>query len=180
MRLDAGRPVSDLLADGYQFAVTFLQPDGLRFTIRQALGRPGRELSGPARHDQTWVERGAGGARIAAGAIMEAALPLSDLRVTAGAPLSFTVAVVRPGAQRGRAATGQPAGGADGPRRTVRSAQLERVTHRLRRAARVSHPPAARSRNRRLTTALRPPAEVSADGLQRGRRTRLLSDGVAG
>ena len=127
VRLDAGRPVSDLLADGYQFAVTFLQPDGLRFTIRQTLGRLAGSFLDRRATDQTWVERGAGGARVAAGTVIEAALPLSDLRRDGRRAAVVYRGRVRPGAQRGRAATGQPAGGADGPRRTVRSAQLERV-----------------------------------------------------
>jgi hypothetical protein len=97
VRLDAGRPLSDLLADGYQFAVTFLQPDGVRFTIRQALGRLAGSFLDRRATDQAWVERGPGGARIAAGTVVEAALPLSDLRVAAGSPLWFTVAVYDPG-----------------------------------------------------------------------------------
>jgi hypothetical protein len=97
VRLDAGRPVSDLLADGYQFAVTFLQPEGVRFAIRQLLGRPAGNFLDRRATDQTWVERGTGGARVAAGTVIEAALPLSDLGVRAGAPLSFTVTVYDPG-----------------------------------------------------------------------------------
>ncbi|MEO8260071.1 MAG: glycoside hydrolase family 57 protein [Acidobacteriota bacterium] len=93
VRLDAGRPVSDLLADGYQFAVTFLQPDGIRFMVRQALGRLAGSFQDRRAADQAWVERGDGGARIAAGTVIEAALPLSELRVAAGAALLFTVAV---------------------------------------------------------------------------------------
>ena len=97
VRLDAGRPLSDLLADGYQFAMTFLQPEGVRFTIRQTLGRLAGSFLDRRATDQTWVERGAGGALVAAGTVVEAALPLLDLRVAAGAPLSFTVAVYDPG-----------------------------------------------------------------------------------
>ena len=97
VRLDAGRPVSDLLADGYQFAVTFLQPEGVRFAIQQMLGGPAGKFLDRRATDQTWVERGSGGARVAAGTVIEAALPLSDLGLRAGAPLSFTVTVYDPG-----------------------------------------------------------------------------------
>jgi alpha-amylase/alpha-mannosidase (GH57 family) len=97
VRLDAARPLSDLLADGYQFAVTFLQPEGVRFTIRQTLGRLAGSFLDRRLSDQSWVERGTGGALVAAGTVIEAALPLSDLRLTPGAPLSFTVAVYDPG-----------------------------------------------------------------------------------
>ena len=128
VRLDAGRPVSDLLADGYQFAVTFLQPDG-RAVHDPAGARPaGRELSGPARRGSDLGRARRRRRAVAAGTVIEAALPLSDLGVTAGAPLSFTVAVYDPGHNEVERQPGQPAGGADGSRRTVRSAQLERVT----------------------------------------------------
>jgi hypothetical protein len=40
-----------------------------------------------------WVERGAGGASVAAGSVLEMALPLADLNVTAGQPVAFFVAI---------------------------------------------------------------------------------------
>jgi alpha-amylase/alpha-mannosidase (GH57 family) len=93
VRLDSGRRMTDLLADGYLFALTFLEPPGVRFVVGQAGGRlTGTfwDRSGDERH---WIGRGAGGARVAAGTVIEAALPLSDLGVGSGAALSFFVAV---------------------------------------------------------------------------------------
>jgi hypothetical protein len=40
-----------------------------------------------------WVERGPGGAKVAAGTVLEIALPFSDLHLKAGDPLAFFVAV---------------------------------------------------------------------------------------
>ena len=58
----------------------FLRPDGVRFSVRQNAGRLSglfwdRHADGPV-----WVERGVGGARVAAGTILEVALPFADRR----------------------------------------------------------------------------------------------------
>jgi alpha-amylase/alpha-mannosidase (GH57 family) len=91
VRLDSDRPMADLLARGYLFSLTFLEPEGVRFVVQEARGR----LTGTFwdRRAQRWVGRGAGGARVAAATVIEAALPLADLGVGAGAPLSFFLAV---------------------------------------------------------------------------------------
>ncbi len=91
VRLDARRPLVDLLAGGYTFSLTFMQPQGVRFSVRQAFGR----LTGRywAREDGRWSERGPGGAVVAAGRVLELALPLADLAAGAGDRLAFFVAV---------------------------------------------------------------------------------------
>jgi alpha-amylase/alpha-mannosidase (GH57 family) len=92
VRLDSGRRMADLLADGYLFSLTFLEPQGVRFVIGQSGGR----LTGTyweRGSDEHWIGRGVGRARVAAGTVIEAALPLSDLRVRAGAALSFFLTV---------------------------------------------------------------------------------------
>ena len=99
---------------------------------------------------------------------MEAALPLSGRRtMTAGAPLWFTVAVYDPG--HNEVEQVRETGGVHRPRRTVRSAQLERVTHHLRRAAQ-SATAARRSRNT-VDYSVAATCRGFRDGLQRGRRT---------
>ena len=37
VRIDARRPLAELLAEGYQFSVTFLQPGGVRLSSRKLL-----------------------------------------------------------------------------------------------------------------------------------------------
>jgi hypothetical protein len=91
VRLDARRPLLDLLAGGHEFSLKFMQPDGVRFSVRQTLGH----LTGRywAREDGRWSERGPGGATFAAGRVLELALPLVDLGVGVGDRVAFFVAV---------------------------------------------------------------------------------------
>jgi alpha-amylase/alpha-mannosidase (GH57 family) len=101
VRVDATRPLVDLLADGYEVSLKFLQPDGVRFSVRQTQGR----LTGlywdrrvETRPDQAtrarWLERGPGRAAVAAGTVLEVSLPLADLAIAARATaIAFFVAV---------------------------------------------------------------------------------------
>jgi alpha-amylase/alpha-mannosidase (GH57 family) len=94
VRLDSGRRMADLLADGYLFSLMFLEPPGVRFVVGQAGGRLTGTFWDRGVGERQWVDRGAGGARVAARTVIEAALPLSDLGVGAGAALSFFLAVL--------------------------------------------------------------------------------------
>jgi alpha-amylase/alpha-mannosidase (GH57 family) len=101
VRVDAVQTAVDLLADGREVSLKFLTPRGVRFSIRQQFGR----LVGTFwdRHDAQpsrpalWVERGTGGAALAAGSVLEIALPLADLGITAGEAVSFFVALYASG-----------------------------------------------------------------------------------
>jgi alpha-amylase/alpha-mannosidase (GH57 family) len=98
VRLDGVRPLIDLLAEGYEFSLKFLNPQGVRFSVRERLGRLtgvfwDRQATAPH-----WVERGPGGGMLAAGRILEMAVPLDDLRraewrSAAPTELSFFLAV---------------------------------------------------------------------------------------
>ena len=61
------------------------------------VGQAGGRLTGTfwdrSGDERRWLRRGAGGARVAAATVIEAALPLSDLGVGSGAALSFFLAV---------------------------------------------------------------------------------------
>jgi alpha-amylase/alpha-mannosidase (GH57 family) len=93
IRVDAATPLIDLLADGREVSLKFFTPAGVRFSVRHSLGR----LSGAFwdRRDAPphWVLRGAGGAAVAAGTVLEVALPFGDLGLTAGQPVAFFVAI---------------------------------------------------------------------------------------
>ena len=97
VRVDAIQRVVDVLADGRELSLKFLTPAGVRFSVRQQFDR----LTGAFwdRHDAApsrpafWVERGPGGATVAAGTVLELALPFADLGLSAGAPVSFFLAV---------------------------------------------------------------------------------------
>jgi alpha-amylase/alpha-mannosidase (GH57 family) len=94
VRLDGTRRIADLLAEGSEFWLTFLEPEGLRFAVQAREGNvTGAYWERPAGTPQ-WVERGAGGAAVAAGTVLEIALPLDDLHLpSVQARVAFFVAV---------------------------------------------------------------------------------------
>jgi len=106
VRVDATRPMIDVLAEGAELSLKFLQPEGVRYSVTHTTGR----LSGRFwdRHaalngdTATWTERGAGGAALAAGEVLEIALPFGDLAVRPGQPISFFVAVYLDGTESER------------------------------------------------------------------------------
>jgi alpha-amylase/alpha-mannosidase (GH57 family) len=83
VRLDGDRPLSELLAEGHRFGVTFLHPTRQRLDIDAAGFR--------------WSVRGSTGVRLAAGTIVELAVPLADLEAQPGQPLAFYVSASLPG-----------------------------------------------------------------------------------
>jgi hypothetical protein len=96
VRLDGVRPLVDLIADGYEFSLKFVCPEGVRFSVRARQGRPAGafwDRIGKGAEAPRWVERGPAGTRVAAGRVLEAAIPLADLRLGAGAPVAFSVTV---------------------------------------------------------------------------------------
>ncbi len=119
---------STSLAEGYEVSLKFLLPQPIRFSVKQEDGRPtgafwrrpdgDAEAAGAA----SWVRRGAGGAVAGVGAVLEVALPLSDLGAAPATPLAFFVAVYDPHGDRARAASGASADRADGAGRVVRGA----------------------------------------------------------
>jgi hypothetical protein len=96
VRLDASRRVADLLAEGCELALKFLRPDGLRFAIRQVMGRASCQFWHRRPEAPHWVERGAAGARAAIESIAELSLPFADLGVRAGQPLAFFISACDP------------------------------------------------------------------------------------
>jgi alpha-amylase/alpha-mannosidase (GH57 family) len=114
VRVDGVEPMIDLLGQGREVRLQFLAPAGVRFVVRSEAGR----LSGAFwRRDETaetlppaapdGVDAGAQGAAVAAGQILELALPLAALGARDGSMLSFFVAV----AEAGRETERQPAHG---------------------------------------------------------------------
>ena len=93
VRLDAGRRMADLLADGLRFSLTFLKPEGIRYVMNGGNGRLTGSFFERSAVDPKWVDRGPRGSQGAAGTIVEVALPLSALGVAAGSRLAFFLAV---------------------------------------------------------------------------------------
>src|SRR5262249_61789894 len=96
---DGAHRIVDVLAGGRDLSLKFVAPAGVRFTARQVLGRlvgtfwDRRTTLAGMTNGPLWVERGPGGAAVAAGSVLELALPLADLSVAAGQPLAFFVAL---------------------------------------------------------------------------------------
>jgi alpha-amylase/alpha-mannosidase (GH57 family) len=95
LRLDAQRPVRELLAEGYEFVLKFLPPDDVRISLRAAPdGSIAAVLRRRVESSAEWLVSPAVGVRAASGAVFELALPLTLLRTTDEARLiSFFVAV---------------------------------------------------------------------------------------
>src|SRR5439155_11215766 len=93
VRIDADRPLVDVLAGGREVSLKFLVPDGVRFSVAHTLGRLTGGFWDRAAGRPDWVERGAGGATVAVGSVLELAIPLGDLGVGSGATVAFFVAI---------------------------------------------------------------------------------------
>ena len=82
VRVDLTRPAQALVADGYDIALKFMEPEGRTVSVRTSLARPASE-----------------GIQVAAGHIVEVAVPLTTIGAAAGASVSFVVAVTDPSGQ---------------------------------------------------------------------------------
>src|SRR5205814_5821739 len=100
--VDGTLRIVDLLAGGRELSLKFVTPPLVRFTVRQALGRlvgtfwDRRTTAGAPTaiaNGAPWIERGPGGAAVAAGSVLEMALPLADLGIGIGQPVAFFVAL---------------------------------------------------------------------------------------
>ena len=107
VRIDGTRPLVDILAEEREIALRFVEPAGVRFSIRQRAGRIVAGFGGPdSKAGQVPKLRGA---RVAVGLVIELALPLTDLGASAGSRLSFAVALSdAAGAERERHPSRQP------------------------------------------------------------------------
>src|SRR5262249_32702568 len=84
VRVDGAQRVVDLLAGGRVLSLIFVHPAGIRFSVRQILGRLNSDYAnGP----------NPGGAVVAAGSVLEVALPLADLGLSQGQPVAFFIAI---------------------------------------------------------------------------------------
>jgi alpha-amylase/alpha-mannosidase (GH57 family) len=83
IRVDATRRLTELLAEGHAFSLKFIQPQGLHLSVRLTSGQLTTAWDGP----------GPSRPRVAAGTVLEAALPLAGLVSGAGGPIAFFVAV---------------------------------------------------------------------------------------
>ena len=90
VRMDASGPIDELLAEGYSFTVTFLQPAGVRLLVRRVGERTLGSIWIRRTGQDQWVEHTFRG-NVAAGMILEIEVPLADL---SGAQAAGEVAFV--------------------------------------------------------------------------------------
>jgi hypothetical protein len=93
VRVDTAERALDVLAGGRELSLKFVTPAGVRFSVRSVAGRLAGSFWDRRDAEPLWAERGPGGAMLAAGTIVELALPLADLGLSAGQTVGFFVAV---------------------------------------------------------------------------------------
>ena len=107
VRVDGRQPMLDLLADGYEVSLKFLTPPGVRFSVQQQLGRLvsgfwERRAEPPYWRERPSIEGRVDAALVAAGSILEIAIPFDHLGVAPGGPLALFVAVYDANGERER------------------------------------------------------------------------------
>jgi hypothetical protein len=97
VRVDFPGRAIDVLAGGREVSLKFVTPAGVRFSVREDGGRFTGGFWDRLVAEPHWAPRGPGGAVIAAGTILELAIPLVDLGLAAGQTTAFFVAIYEGG-----------------------------------------------------------------------------------
>jgi alpha-amylase/alpha-mannosidase (GH57 family) len=93
VRVDVAGRAIDLLADGHELSLKFVTPAGVRFSVRATDGRLGGSFWERQDVEPHWRERGPGGTHVAAGTILELAIPFADLKSAPQQAVGFFVAI---------------------------------------------------------------------------------------
>jgi alpha-amylase/alpha-mannosidase (GH57 family) len=107
VRIDGARPLHDLLNRG-EVRLTFVAPEGVQFVAAMNDGRPVGRYRDQAKTPSGWRDRGAGGASVAAGDVLELSLPLADLSLSPGQAVAFVVEVHLAGVELERYPASRP------------------------------------------------------------------------
>jgi alpha-amylase/alpha-mannosidase (GH57 family) len=95
VRFEGAEPLVDYLLDGYEVTLAFLQPPGLRVTVRRQTDAAAAVWSAQDPATQSWTDRGSAGTRVAAGHLIELALSRDVLGVVPGTQVQFFITVSR-------------------------------------------------------------------------------------
>jgi len=96
VRIDGRLPLAELLADGFEITLKFLEPAGVRYSVRWVAGQASGTLWDRMGEPPAWRERGPGEAAVGCGRLLELAIPFHDLDANAEPrTISFFVAVYR-------------------------------------------------------------------------------------
>ncbi len=125
VRIDGAQPLHDLLNRG-EVRLTFVAPEGVQFVAAMNDGRPVGRYREQAKTPSGWRDRGAGGASVAAGDVLELSLPLADLSLSPGQAVAFVVEVHLAGVELERHPA-QSADCGDGAGPDLRSPAVARV-----------------------------------------------------
>jgi Glycosyl hydrolase family 57 len=98
VRFDGVAPLNDALIEGFEVTLAFLQPPGLRVTVRQYQGAASAVWAVQDPATQSWTDRGSTGTQVAAAQIIELALSRDVLGVAPGMQVEFFVSLSRRGA----------------------------------------------------------------------------------
>jgi hypothetical protein len=94
LRLDTLRAPQRLLASGWSVMIAFLRPAGLRLAVSGDTGQPARARLRRRDAEGGWSDVLDVQTEVAAGAILEIAVPLAALQDGGATDLSFTIAVI--------------------------------------------------------------------------------------
>jgi alpha-amylase/alpha-mannosidase (GH57 family) len=98
VRFDGAEPCVDYLIEGLEVALAFLQPPGVRVTVRHLNGSASAVWSVQDPATQSWTDRGSTGVRVAAAHVIELALSRDMLGLVPGMEVQFFIAIARRGA----------------------------------------------------------------------------------
>ena len=93
VRLDGQTPLIDMLTDGHEVSLKFLAPGGVRFSVQDSPAGLAFGFWDRIPEPPFWRPRGAGGAAVSAGRVLEIAIPLEQLGMMPGSRIVFFVAV---------------------------------------------------------------------------------------
>ena len=116
-------PLAQLLAEGYEFSLKFMQPAGVRFPSSGMTRAPTAGSGATTRRRLAGTISDGSRRRCLPAAILEVSLPLKVLE--AGSALSFFVATYDRGQQRNRTAAGAPRHRTHRSRRPIRRRKLD-------------------------------------------------------
>jgi alpha-amylase/alpha-mannosidase (GH57 family) len=93
VRIDVSARAIDLLAGGRELALEFVNPAGVRFSVRSSDGRLNGTFWDRQTDGRAWLPRGPGAVAVAVGTVLELAIPINDLGTERSQAVRFFVTV---------------------------------------------------------------------------------------
>jgi alpha-amylase/alpha-mannosidase (GH57 family) len=93
VRLDGWGPMLDLLAEGYEISLKFVQPPDVRFSVSQTAGRLICGFWDRQADPPYWRERPGASGLAAVGQVLEVSIPFAELGASPGSRVAFFIAI---------------------------------------------------------------------------------------